>query len=224
MNSKKSNLVELNVTVSIVGFASNIDTNQTHILTLRDLEYLRATSNLEFNATQLKDIHMQDLKLSHNPITRFGQEHDLPDFIRGILSVPAGLWGFGDWIGRRSGLRDWQIGSAVLGDYEKQKAKEEFEYTNDMIMFIIKSDTAREIFFESLQKYMKERPWYFMGRLFTGGIISRIAGGPTKLNKLRGATTSATIVIDSTYGSLLFSAKEIDDLPDRSFSENKYVY
>jgi hypothetical protein len=138
MNSQKSNLVELNTSVAIVGFAHSINTNQTHILTLRDLEYLRSVSNLRFNAVPIKDIYMRDLNLSSNPITRFGQEHDLPDFIRGILSIPAGLWGFGDWIGRRSGFRDWQIGSLVLCDYEKQKAKEEFEYTIDMILFIIK--------------------------------------------------------------------------------------
>jgi hypothetical protein len=195
----------------IVGIAHNPDSDQCHMITARDLLYLQENSNLELDKIILKDINLKYVQLSPNPITRFGQEHDLPDFIRGLLSLPAGIYGFGEWMGRRTGFRDWQIGSVVLGDYEKEKAKEELEYTKKMITFIIKNDKARNIFSESLVKYIKEKPSYFAGRFFAGGAIGKLAGGPTSIAKVRGAITSGAITAVSTSGTLLLTAQEIDD-------------
>ena len=49
----------------------------------------------------------------------------LSDFGKGLTSFFTTAYNFGDFLGRISGLRDWQHGSVVLKDYYQQEAIEE---------------------------------------------------------------------------------------------------
>lgn len=49
----------------------------------------------------------------------------LSDLAKGVASFWTTAYNFGDFLGRISGLRDWQHGSVVLKDYYQQEAIEE---------------------------------------------------------------------------------------------------
>lgn len=49
----------------------------------------------------------------------------LSDFGKGLASFFTTAYNFWDFLGRISGLRDWQHGSVVLKDYYQQEAIEE---------------------------------------------------------------------------------------------------
>ncbi|AXX84615.1 hypothetical protein [Aliarcobacter skirrowii] len=167
-----------------IGLMHNPSNNKVHLLTKKDIEKYK-----------LNNI---------NPVTQALEgKHPI---LAGSGSIYAGLYGFGDWASRLSGFRDWQLDNE--NNEEKNKASLETKYILKLIKYIISDENgSRKIFFNSVEKYIKENPTYVTSRLLTGigmGIIVQ-----PKNNKVPVGLIS--ISSPAILGDITFTAKEIDD-------------
>lgn len=159
-----------------VGFAHNPINGNVHLLTEKDLKRIDPKTK--------------------NPINELAKNQH--PFIKGIVSVGGGLYGFGDWVARSSGFRDWQLDN-IDNAIQKQSSNES-KYAMRMMKAIINNEHgAGEIFLKSAKKYLIQNKGYVAGRFITGVAVSYLSKVPF------------AIPATSTYGDIRFTAKQIDD-------------
>ncbi|RDU61535.1 hypothetical protein CQA53_09995 [Helicobacter didelphidarum] len=123
------------------------------------------------------------------------------DFGNGIYDTfIVAPYQFGDFLGRISGLRDWQHGSVVMKDYYQQEAINELKMLRMGIKSIDSLDKAKNLF-QLIKEDVKDRPWYYLGSLLTTqGVASTINTGRKILDK----------GLQNTYKSSIFLGKATD--------------
>lgn len=118
-------------------------------------------------------------------------EH-LNDFGKGVydtfLVTP---YNFGDFIGRISGLRDWQNGSVVIKDYYQQEAIEEVKLFWRGIASINSWDRAK-ILFNLAKNEIKNRPMYYLGSFAISGFMSSAIKTGSKVGDIAAKGTFTT--------------------------------
>lgn len=159
-----------------IGFVHNPINGNVHLLTEKDLKRIDPKTK--------------------NPINEAAKNQH--PFIKGIVSVGGGLYGFGDWAARSFGFRDWQLDN--IDNAIQQQSDAEWKYTMRIMKAIVKNEHgAGGIFIESAKKYLKQNKSYVAGRLVTGIAVSYFSKIPF------------VIPATSTYGDIRFTAKQIDD-------------
>ncbi|SQB98357.1 lipase family protein [Helicobacter fennelliae] len=118
-------------------------------------------------------------------------EH-LNDFGKGVydtfLVTP---YNFGDFLGRISGLRDWQNGSVVIKDYYQQETIEEVKLFWRGIASINSWDRAK-ILFNLAKNEIKNRPMYYLGSFASSGFMSSAIKTGSKVGDIAAKGTFTT--------------------------------
>jgi len=123
---------------------------------------------------------------------------NVKDFYEGVKSIPVGLYRFGDYLGRISGLRDIQNPSVISGvtfDYQRE-AIEQTKYTYKLTKYILTNDYATDLAFDYAKTYIEEHPAKVLGRLLAFPI---------------GLYGKAPITPMATYGDVIYGSNQIED-------------
>lgn len=100
-------------------------------------------------------------------------------------------YNFGDFLGRISGLRDWQNGSVVIKDYYQQEAIEEVKLFWRGIASINSWDRAK-ILFNLAKNEIKNRPMYYLGSFAISGFMSSAIKTGSKVGDIAAKGTFTT--------------------------------
>lgn len=143
----------------------------------------------------------------------------LSDFGKGLASFFTTAYNFGDFLGRISGLRDWQHGSVVLKDYYQQEAIEELKLFWRGIKTLLNNEDARMAAKEILIQDFKEKPMYYIGSFaITSGISSTIKVGSKVTAKMQSqplkiiAEQSINAAPRTLFASTIFSTKALNTI------------
>jgi hypothetical protein len=172
----------------------------------KDHAYLVLPEDLKHKAKEYYKEHTPQ-----NPVTGWIDENIDSEFGKGAASLAAGQWGFGDWVARFTGFRDWQNDSVILDNNEQEKAIDEFGYMVDFILYIVQNKNGSgEIFANAISKYIKQNPQYISGRLLTGIGLAKIVT-PKGASLKKSIAISGGISGTGLMGDRLFTARQIDE-------------
>ena len=139
------------------------------------------------------------------------------DFKDGVIDTfVVAPYAFGDFLGRLSGLRDWQDNrSSVIPNLNSNYYQE--QAINEAKMFYYALKYGKKEIAKGLINDVKDKPFYYVGGIFTTRNLAKTIPNQTGKNIYRGSIVVAKI--DNHIHELIENNKEFYDLINNSLKD-----